>query len=146
MAWPLVAAGAISAISAYQSSRAQARAFRRQAREQNRQADEFLRRFELNAEFERLEGQGFAETQQAAFAKGGVALGSGVSLNAVDETARRVERNIRLNEMEAEAQADAIRAGAAVSRQNASSAIQQGNARILGGFADAFTAGQGGGS
>lgn len=137
MAWPLVAAAAISAVGAYQSSRQQAAAHRADAQAREQQAASFMQRFELSTEFTRIDGQKFAKTQQAAFAKGGVALGSGVTVTAIQDTAFKIERKIEIDRMEAEAQRDAILAGASVSRQNAAGAEQAGTFRAIGFLAQA---------
>jgi len=141
MAWPLIAAAAISAVSSYQQGQQEAAAFRDQARARQKQAEEFMKRFETNVEFTRLEGKKFGESQKAAFVKGGVALGSGVNVATMEDTARRIERRIRLDRIDAESKRDAILMGADLDEQRAELAQKNATIKAFGTLASTAASG-----
>lgn len=82
------------------------------AKIKNQQADDLMERFEINAAAFRTKGEGFKADQIGAFVKGGVASGTGTTLLALENTNRLVTRTLDLDRMDAEAKADALRAGA----------------------------------
>lgn len=141
MAIPLfvaVAGTAISAWSSMEAGKAEAGAFKDAANAKRRQADSVMERFDINAEFTRMEGRGFQNRQRAAFASGGVDIGSGAALSALEDTASKIERRVELDRMEADANVDALLLGADLDVKSAKSSIKSGNLRALGSIASGF--------
>lgn len=111
MAIPLIVAMAGTAISAWSSmeaGKAEAGAFEDSAFAKRRRANSVMERFDINAEFTRLEGKSFKGKQLAAFAGGGVDIGSGAALSAMEDTANKIERRIEIDKMEAESNRDSL--------------------------------------
>lgn len=98
------------------AARDQQSALNEQARLKNIQAQDVMKRFELNRSIMRREGRQFGAQQEAAFAKGGVAAG-GATLQALENTMRQTAEQIKLEQFESEAQAEALMAGAKVDLQ-----------------------------
>jgi len=98
---------------------AQAReaAARAEAGLKRQQALDILDRFEINEKQMRIEGKVGIEAQQAAFAKGGVTVGTGVSLVAMEQTARDIQKTIDFEREEAVSRANALLAGATLEEQ-----------------------------
>lgn len=145
MAIPLVVAGAAVAFKAwnqYQAGQAEAGALRDQAMAKKIQADGVIKRFELNSKMQRLEGEVFKGQQLGVLAKSGVDIGQGMSLSALEDTQKRIDRRIDLDRIEAEAQADAIRMGADLDKKQARQSERMGErnamASVLGGAAGMF--------
>lgn len=108
LAAAFVATSAYSAWNEYQAGRDQAEAYKDARRAKKRQAAELMRRAKMNAEFTRLEGKAFQGKQAAVMASSGLDLGSGTALAVFEDTARKIERQIEVDMMEAETQRDAI--------------------------------------
>lgn len=80
------------------------------------QANELFERFQINRKVMLREGQEVKGAQQAAFAKGGVDIGSGSTLLALEETNRIVTESIDIEQMEVQSQIEALKSGAAGDR------------------------------
>lgn len=133
----IIASSAFSMWSSWRAGEQQASAYKDSARAKKAQAARFMERFEMNAEFTRLEGRAFAGKQTSEFAKRGVDVGSGASLKAFEDTARKIERRIEVDRIMAQNQAEAIISGANIDMKQAGISRETG---MLG----AFSAGLGG--
>lgn len=129
-----IAGTAFSAWSSYQSGKQKANAFKNSAAAKREQAARFMERFETNAEFTRLEGEGFKGRQAAEFAASGIDISSGISLSAFKDTANKIERRIEIDRIEAQNQADALITGADLDIQRAGIARDQGNLGVISAF------------
>jgi len=111
MAIPLFVAAAGTAISAwgqYKAGEAEAGAFKGSAIAKRKAAGDLMKKSEINSEFTRLEGKSFKDKQISAFAASGIDVGSGLALSAMEDTAKKIERQILVDEMEAESQRDML--------------------------------------
>ena len=134
MAVPLFLAMAGTAISAwgqYKAGEAEAGAFTNSAEAKRKSARDIVKRSEINSEFARLTGESFKGKQIGAFASSGIDVGSGLALSTLEDTAKKVERQIMLDEMEVDAQRDMLLMEADMDMDRAKSAS---NAGILGAF------------
>lgn len=95
-----------------QAARAKEKAVLEEANMKRVQANQMLERFELNAKVTRMKGREFQSTQISAFAKGGIDVGSGATLLALEDTNRSVQSYLDIQRTEVEDQAAALRAGA----------------------------------
>lgn len=141
MAIPLFVAMAGTAISAWnkiEAGKAEASAFGQSADAKRIQSESIMERFDLNAEFTRLDGKAFGGKQIAAFASGNVDIGSGFSLSALEDTASKIERKIMIDQMEAEANRDALLMSADLDEDRARSAIRAGEMGALTSIATGF--------
>ncbi len=111
MAIPLVAAMAGTTISAwgkYKAGEAEAGAFKGSAIAKRRAAKDLIKRSDMNSEFTRLSGETFKGKQIGALADSGIDVGSGFALAVLEDTGKKIERQILVDEMEAEAQRDML--------------------------------------
>lgn len=137
LAAAFVASTGYSAWNRYQSGRDQAEAYKDARRAKQKQARMLMERAEINAEFTRLEGGAFKGQQAAAFASSGVDIGSGLALSAFEDTARKIERRIEIDMMEAETQRDAILLDADLDTKRADIATKGGAAAAIGSIGQA---------
>jgi hypothetical protein len=93
---------------------AQSAAAKRIARAKRRQAAELLERAEINVERMREGGVRLVKEQQAAFASGGVALGSGSTLAVMNDAINKTEQGIQDMMADARSKAASLKAGADV--------------------------------
>jgi len=141
MAIPLgiaIAGTAISAWSKIQQGKAQASAFGQAADAKRRQADSIMKRFDLNAEFTRMEGKAFKGKQMAALAQSNVDIGSGFGLSAMEDTAAKIQRKIDIAEIEAMANRDATLMAADLDDQSAKTAERSGELGAVSSIAQGF--------
>lgn len=141
MAVPLFVAMAGTAISAWnqiQAGKAEAGAFKDSESAKRINAESIMDRFDMNAEFTRLEGKTFSNKQMASFAGGGVDIGSGAALSALEDTASKIERRIMIDKMEAEANRDAMLMSADLDADRAKAATRGGELGAIGAVASSF--------
>jgi hypothetical protein len=110
----LIGGTILGAIGQSKSARAQARAARAQAAAKREQADEMLKRAKFNAAVMREQGRGLQQQQIAAYAKSGVALSSGSTLAALQDTVSTVSLSVQQMLDEADFKANQLRMGADV--------------------------------
>ena len=103
---------AVSMYSSKKESRAKQEAAEANAEAKRIQADELMDRFFINKDLLTLEAQSFQGSQIAAFAKGGVELGTGTALVALENTNRKLQRRNEIDRQEAEFKASQLRMGA----------------------------------
>ena len=139
LAGAVIASSAFSAWSNYQAGQQSASAYKAARRAKKKQAAKFMERFEMNAEFTRLEGETFKGTQAVEFAKRNVDIGSGASLKAFEDTARKIERRIEVDRLMAENQRDAILMDADLDLQRAKGAQQAGTYGAISSFLSGAT-------
>jgi len=94
------------------SAKAKEEAAFREAELKRQQAFDILERFEINKGFAILEGENFKSEQLGAFIKGGLAIGEGASLLALEQTNRTLQRTLDLEKFEVDSQVEALRQGA----------------------------------
>lgn len=110
----------ISAYSSYEQGRQQARAARQEAKLRRAQAREMRERMVIEEANIKEQGEEFKASQTAAFAAGGVALGTGATLLALEDTNSKIAKKItemkrdttfRANQLEQGASFTAAQAG-----------------------------------
>jgi len=141
MAIPLVAVFAATAISAwgqYKAGEAEAGNFEQSAINKRRAARDLMKRSEINAEFTRLEGESFKGKQIGAFASSGIDVGSGLALSVLADTAKKIERQLLVDEMEAESQRDMLLMEADLDWDRAKAASDSGKLGAFGAMAGGF--------
>ncbi len=111
--------GIISAFSAYSQGQAQAAALREQAALDEERADKFLKRTEMNILSRRKQVGKAIGSQQVALADAGIELGTGVSLDMMEDAYFSLVEEEEIVRMEAEDQAFSIRQGADNNRSKA---------------------------
>lgn len=115
-----IAAGTALQISGQRkASKAQEAAALRDAEIKRQQAEDILERLNINTESIEREGQRLRGRQEAAFASSGVDVGSNISLIALEETSRSIDRALDVERFEAQAQINVIESGAEADRQRA---------------------------
>lgn len=119
-----VAGSLLAAKGQSDAARAQAQAAKRIAAAKRKQASELLEKAEINVERMRTSGAGLVSEQQASFASGGVAVGTGSTLAVMNDTINKTEQGITDMMNDARSKAAALKAGADVDMQ-LSGQIQQ---------------------
>lgn len=112
-----VVATTASIIGAKKAAKAQERAANLKAAHKRVQAAELMKRSEFNIEQLRKDAKDFQSSQQLAFAKGGIALGTGASLEAMQDTTDRLFDEIDIQRREAKFKFDQLMAGADIDTQ-----------------------------
>lgn len=143
-----VAAGAaivgvgMQAYGQYKASEEKAAAARQDARLRKAQAKEMLERLNIEEQDLRLEGESFKAEQQTAYAKSGVAIGSGATLLALEDTNYKITKQLQTMRRDVTFRADQILKGAQYTEQSASSIARAGSimagATLLQGGADIY--------
>lgn len=108
----VVAGTVMSYIGNKQAAEDQEAAARIQAENKRLQAKEMLERFELNKEEMLRTEKNVIGQQLAAYSKSGVDVGSGAALAVMEDTNRKIQRQIRLEKREAEFKAEQLYRGA----------------------------------
>jgi len=116
----VVAGTAAQMIAARKAAKAEERALRAKADAKRIQATELLKRSEFNIKELELEAEEFKAAQTTSFAKAGVALGTGVSLSALEDTQARLTKAVNQSRKEAQFKAGQLRAGADIDSRLAS--------------------------
>jgi len=127
--------GAIGSIFGGKSEK---RAAEARARQLEIQAQEILRRSELNQERIRKEGESFTASQASGFAKGGIDLGTGSPLLVIAETALQFDKDIAEERRQSEFDAAQVRAGAAAARRSGRDSARAG---VIGAISSGFRGG-----
>ena len=109
-----VAGLAVTLYGNHKASEAQEEAMNAKAAAKRKQADDLMERFEQNVLALEVSGKQFGEGQSAQFAKGGVEIGEGSPLLAIENTFSSVQRQIGIERKEAEDKAELLRSGADV--------------------------------
>lgn len=95
-----------------QAAEAQERNALGEAALKGQQAEDLFQRFQINRKSIFRQGQQVEGAQKAGFAKGGVAVGEGSTLLALEDTIRSVKEAIDIEAFETNAQIAALKAGA----------------------------------
>ena len=136
-----LAGSLLGAVNQYSAGQKQAAALREQARLDKLRADDFLLRTEKNIFARRKQAEKLIGGQQVALADAGVELGTGVSLDLMEDTYLALAEEEELIRDEAEAQAYAIKTGATALDKQASDVSTAGTiggiSTLLGGVAKA---------
>ena len=127
-----VASSLISAYGQSKAASAQARAAKAMARAKRQQAIALMEKAEINAGRMRLGGVRLVKEQQAAFASGGVALGSGSTLAVMNDSINKTEQGIQDMMTDAKSKAAALRAGANVDTKLASNIREASQYQVAG--------------
>jgi len=133
-----MAGTAVSAWNTYQAGQAESAAYKDSAKAKERKAQSVMERAQLNSEFTRLEGKVFEGKQVATFASSGIDVGSGIALSAYEDTAKKIERQLDIDFMEAEATRDALMMDADLDRTRAKNASNAGTNAAIGSIASGF--------
>ena len=116
----VVASTVVQIDASRKAAKARARALRARADGKRQQAEELLKRNEFNIEQQEMAAEEFKGSQIVGFAKAGVALGTGVTLAALEDTQTRLDRAIQISREEAEFKANQLLAGADIDTRLAS--------------------------
>ena len=123
----VMAAGVgIQAYSQYQQGQARASAARQEAKFKRAQAKEMLDRMAIEEVNLKQQGEAFKAEQTAGYAAGGVALGTGATLLAVEDTNAKMSKKITDMKRDTTFRANQLMMGANVSQQEASAFAQAG--------------------
>lgn len=85
----------VTAYGQYQSSKAQAKAAEQQAKIKRQQAAEMLDRMALEEKNIEQQGEEFKAQQKASYAKGGVEVGTGAALIAMEDTQYKITKQVQ---------------------------------------------------
>ncbi len=102
----------IQAYGQYQSAQAQARAARQNAKLKQAQAGEMIERLRIEELNLREQGEEVKSAQTTAYAKGGVQLGTGVTLLALEDTNFKIGKKIESMKRDTMFRANQLIAGA----------------------------------
>jgi hypothetical protein len=129
----LMGAGTLlQAFGQIESARSEARAAKASSRSLDAQADEVLRRAEINVETLGLQGQELQGEQLSAIAKGGVDVSSGSALQVIEEGALNIRKEQARVRREAEFEARQLRIQAKSLRRAARKAGRAGAIGAIG--------------
>jgi hypothetical protein len=117
----LVAGVGIQAYSQYQEGQARAKAARQQAKLNKAQAREMLDRMVIEEKNILQQGEEFKASQTAAYAAGGVELGTGATLLALEDTNSKIAKKIVDMKRDVNFRASQIQKGASYDMSLASS-------------------------
>jgi hypothetical protein len=90
----IIAGAGLQAYGQYESARQQAEAARMEARMKRQQSKEILERLVLQEQSLEQTARATIAAQEGAFAKGGVALGEGMTLIAMEDTNAKINQEI----------------------------------------------------
>ena len=96
------------------AAKAQEEAAAAQAAAKRLQAQDMLERFAINTSILERQCEMFKQNQLAAFASGGVDIGTGTPLVAMEQTNSAIQQQIAVDKMEVDSKVSALRAGADV--------------------------------
>lgn len=141
----VLAVGAgVSAYSQYQQGKQQAEAAKQQAKFKRAQAKEMLDRMVIEEKNIAMQGEEFKASQMGAYASGGVALGTGATLLALEDTNAKIFQKINEMKRDTTFRAGQLMKGADVSMQESSQYSQAGTlgavGTLLSGGAKAYSA------
>lgn len=116
----------LQAYSAWSGGQAQAKAAKQQARLKEAQANEMLSRMAVQETRLKSQGDAFAAQQMTSFAKGGVAVGSGATLVAMEDTHYKIATEISDMKRDTIFRANQIRLGASFDLEQGQQASRAG--------------------
>ena len=111
--------GGLQAYSQYNQSRQQSENAKQQAKMQYRQIRQLEELGALQQKSIRESGEVFKSEQMAGFAKGGVALGTGSTLSALEDTNSKIQEEMEYNKRENVFKINQIKMGADMDMQQA---------------------------
>jgi hypothetical protein len=115
----IIAGAGLQAYGQYEAARQQAEASKQEAKMRRAQAKEIMERAALNEKNLEQTGREVVASQMSAFAKGGVALGSGMTLVAMEDTNLKIQMEIENSNRDAFFRADQLRKGASFEQRAA---------------------------
>jgi len=125
------------------AAKAEQKALEARATAKREQADEIIKRNEFNIKELRTDAHTFMQSQTSEFAASGIAIGTGITLGALEDTQNRMFKQMEIETREAEFTADQLRRGADVDviqgANAARAAKSQNTARFLQGVGGAAT-------
>lgn len=122
----IVAGAGLQAYGQYESARQQAEASRVEARMRRAQAAEILERAKMAELSLEQTGREVVASQASAFAKGGVALGTGMTLVAMEDTNMKIQMEIENSNRDAFFRANQLIQGAAFEEKAAGQFMKAG--------------------
>lgn len=123
----VLAVGAgVSAYAAYEEGRLRARSARREASIKRSQAREMRERMVIEEANLKQQGEEFKAQQTAAFAAGGVELGTGATLIALEDTNSKIAKKISDMKRDTMFRANQLERGASISQSEATGYEQAG--------------------
>jgi len=128
----LAAGVGIQAYSQYQQGQARASAARQEAKFKRAQAAEMLDRMAIEEVNLKEQGEQFKAEQTAGYAAGGVALGTGATLLALEDTNSKITKKVSDMKRDTTFRANQLMMGANVSMQEASAFSSAGTLSAVG--------------
>jgi len=123
----VLAVGAgVSAYSQYEQGRQQARAARQDAQLKRAQAREMRERMAIEEVNLKQQGEEFKASQTSAFAAGGVELGTGATLIALEDTNSKIAKKITEMKRDTLFRANQLEKGASISMEQSGQYEQAG--------------------
>jgi hypothetical protein len=116
----------VSAYANYEQGRQQARAAKQDAKLKRAQAQEMRERMAIEEVNIKEQGEEFKAQQTAAFAAGGVALGTGATLLALEDTNSKIAKRITDMKRDTLFRANQLEKGASISMSQAGQYQQAG--------------------
>lgn len=136
----MIAGAGLQAFGQYQSGQAQARAARQQAKLKKVQANELLERMRIQEGRFREQGEAYKAKQTADYAGNGVAVGTGATLVAMEDTNFKISQQIEDMQRDTLFRVNQLRLGAKYEVQQGNDAATAGaimaGGSILEGYAD----------
>lgn len=132
----------VQAYGQYQSAQAQARAAKQNAKLKKAQAAEMIERMHLEASNLKEQGEEFKASQTAQYAKGGVEVGTGATLIALEDTNFKITKQIETMKRDTMFRANQLIQGAgfemAQARDSATAGAIMATGTLLQGGADYY--------
>jgi hypothetical protein len=136
----LMAGAGLQAFGQYQAGQAQARAAKQQAKLKKAQAKEMLERMYIEETRLHEKGEAFKADQTTQYAASGVALGTGATLVAMEDTNMKITQSVQDMRRDTLYKVEQIKLGASYDLQQGRNASTSGSilaaGSILEGFAD----------
>lgn len=122
----------VSAYSQYQQGKQQAEAAKQQAKFKRAQAREMLDRMVIEEKNIAMQGEEFKASQMGAYAAGGIELGTGATLLALEDTNAKIFQKISEMKRDTTFRAGQLMKGADVAMQESSQYSQAGTLGAVG--------------
>jgi hypothetical protein len=122
----IFAGAGLKAYGSYMAGQASAAAARQQAKLKEMQANEMLSRLEIQTKRMSLQGDEFKANQTTDYASHGVALGTGATLVAMEDTNYKISQSIDDLRRDTIFKANQLKMGAGFDRAQASDSINAG--------------------
>jgi hypothetical protein len=128
----MVVGAGVQAFGQWQSGKAAARAARKQAQIKRAMADQMLQQMKIQEGRLRSQGDEFKSKQNVEYAAGGVQLGTGATLIAMEDTNQKINMSVEDLKRETMFKINQLKAGASVDMQQGRDAQTAGSIMAAG--------------